>query len=174
MDSIVKEAKNMRTIKYEERQKEVSKLASFVEECLDFHAPHYRNGFLCFNFGYSIGSYVTMLYLLIKLLYVANVLGQLMVLNNFLGIEHSLWGFKTLLDLWNGHEWLESGVFPRVTMCDFKVRRLANIHRYSVQCVLMINMFNEKIFVIIWFVWGLITFQNDVRAQKYLCRNLFQ
>ncbi|MFH4979027.1 hypothetical protein AB6A40_005736 [Gnathostoma spinigerum] len=151
IDTVVKEAKNLRNERSRERKNEVEKLALFVEESLDFDTLRTFQRFLCFNFGRNLGSFVSTLYIFVKMLYVLNIFTQFIILNNFLGAEYSLWGFQLIKDLWQGREWIDSGVFPRVTMCDFKVRRLANIHRYSVQCVLMINMFNEKIYLFIWF-----------------------
>ena len=106
----------------------------------------------CFIFGSRYGNYLIILYLVTKILYVINVLGQLFMLNAFLGTDYHVYGFTVIRDLMAGKEdWTMSPQFPRITMCDFTTRRLGNNHRYSVQCVLPINLFNEKIYIFIWF-----------------------
>uniref|UniRef100_A0A914IB22 Innexin n=1 Tax=Globodera rostochiensis TaxID=31243 RepID=A0A914IB22_GLORO len=64
--------------------------------------------------------------------------------------DHFLFGFQVLSDLFEGKSWTKSGHFPRVTLCDFEVRYLANLNRYTVQCALIINIINEKVFAFFW------------------------
>jgi len=96
------------------------------------------------------------------LLYILNVVGQLFILNLFLGDNYSVYANEVIINLLNSNQDLnidnnnnkltESVRFPRVTMCHFQVRNLEdNIHDYIVQCALPINLLNEKIFIIIWF-----------------------
>ncbi|CAD6194792.1 unnamed protein product [Caenorhabditis auriculariae] len=99
----------------------------------------------------SSDSFIVVTYVIIKALYVLNAFMQFVVLKNLLGVNSYTWGLDVTSDLWNGREWPETGNFPRVTMCDYDVRVLSNLHRHTVQCVLMINMFNEKIFVAMWY-----------------------
>ena len=101
--------------------------------------------------GRRFGNYMTILYIFVKVLFVANVIGQLFILNWFLGRNFNMYGIR-LIQSWMAGEIIEeSPYFPRVTFCDVEVRRLGNLHRYTVQCVLPINMFNEKIYAFIWF-----------------------
>lgn len=157
--SVISEAEALRSQDSETRTKGVNKLVDFIGDILDTRSKNEYGRFYCYRFGKGLGSMTSMLYICIKLMYLANVFVQFIILNKFLGNETFLWGFHTFADLYAGREWQDSGVFPRVTLCDFSVRKLANVHRYTVQCVLMINMFNEKIYLFIWFwfVFVLIT-----------------
>uniref|UniRef100_A0A915CRN6 Innexin n=1 Tax=Ditylenchus dipsaci TaxID=166011 RepID=A0A915CRN6_9BILA len=102
------------------------------------------------------GHYITALYLFIKLCYTVNILLQFALLNAALKSgEHLLFGFQVLSDLIAGKPWTKSGHFPRVTLCDFEVRYLANLNRYTVQCALLINIINEKVFAFFW-LWYLV------------------
>uniref|UniRef100_A0A0N5AC72 Innexin n=1 Tax=Syphacia muris TaxID=451379 RepID=A0A0N5AC72_9BILA len=133
----------------------------------------------------KFGSYVTILYLVVKLLFLINIILQFVLLNQFLGPQYTFWGIGIITDLFRGRHWQESGHFPRVTFCDVQIRELGNVHNWTIQCVLMVNMFAEKIFIFIWFwfsimailtlvnlgYWVFITFEpsQSIRfVQKYL------
>ena len=84
---------------------------------------------------------------------------QIFLLDSFLGMrsEYYIYGLTVAGSLLKASatsatlNWPLSERFPRVTLCDFEIRQLDNVHDYTVQCVLPINLFNEKIFLLIWF-----------------------
>lgn len=107
----------------------------------------------CCLCGKYNGSYLTVSYACVKVFYLMNIIIQLFLLDVFLGMEETyhLYGIRVLTNLFSGSDWNLSERFPRVTLCDFEIRQQTNVHRYTVQCVLPINLFNEKIFLFIWF-----------------------
>ena len=113
------------------------------------------------------GNFLVVLYVLVKLLYLGNVIGQLFLMDALMNHSFSFYGIYVMKHLISGTNWMASPRFPRVTMCDFKLRRMgSNIQRYTVQCTLPHNIFNEKIFLFMWF-WmimvGLLTIYGLVR-----------
>jgi len=131
----------------------VADIAGHMHACIEIRKKHYGNQALLDSIlqcGRSGGVYLSLVYLFTKILFITNLILQFIILNEFLGTSYTFWGASILRDILRNHEWQLSGHFPRVTLCDFEVRKLGNMHRYTVQCVLMINMFSEKIFLFIW------------------------
>ncbi|XP_013415361.1 innexin unc-9 [Lingula anatina] len=121
-------------------------------ECFGSLRTIITNMLICCGVGKRFGNYLIFLFMWVKALYVANSIGQLFLLNTFLGTKFHLFGFEFLRNFMDEQDWTTSGRFPRVTLCDFKMRQLGgNIHRWTIQCVLPINLFNEKIYLFIWF-----------------------
>ena len=101
---------------------------------------------------------LVIVYLIFKLVYMSHTIFQIFILNMFLGSNYANYGVEVLWKLLHGKDLMNSKRFPRVTMCDFKIRLFGNLQRCTVQCALPINLYNEIIFIFIWFWFILITF----------------
>ncbi|CAF2993913.1 unnamed protein product [Rotaria socialis] len=121
--------------------------------------------------GRRMGSYLLILFFVTKLLFIVNSLGQLFLLNIFLGHNFASYGVDLIRKILNGEELTESIYFPRVTMCEFAVRNIQNVHVHTVQCVLPINLFNEKAFLFIWFWLAFLTICNTYDLLAWFVRS---
>jgi hypothetical protein len=100
-------------------------------------------------------NYLTMLYIFVKLLFLLSHIGQVFVLNHLIGNDFYMIGINFLKSFFYETEWPHLAIFPRMTLCEIYIREIGTVHPYLIQCVLRINLFNEVIFLIVWF-WLLI------------------
>ena len=148
------------------RQELIEHLAKHIDKWLDTERNYSWNRytamreraskFCCIFCSKRSGTYLSALFLFIKILYVVNIIGQFFLLNAFMATDYNLYGFEVIHGLQTNTPWRESPRFPRVTFCDFEIRQLQNVQRFTIQCVLPINLFNEKIFIFLWFWFFLI------------------
>ncbi|KAH9592903.1 Innexin inx2, variant 2 [Schistosoma haematobium] len=106
-----------------------------------------------FIIGKHIGNYISIIYIIIKLLYLMNLIGQLYIIKTLLGYHGNLYHFgnQLILTLKSKHEWIESEFFPRQTYCPIQVRHLGTKNNlFTAICALPVNMFNEKIYIFLW------------------------
>nr|QIC55125.1 innexin 1 [Lymnaea stagnalis] len=161
MDKIVTLTATTQIGAQDKRDETVSHIAIYMDRWLEAHRQYRFNimvrmrqkasRFFCFFCAKRDGTFLTGLYIFVKILFVVNVITQFFLLNAFLGGWYNLYGFEVLEGLATDHYWRDSPRFPKITLCDFEIRQLQNIQTYTVQCVLPVNLFNEKIFIFLWF-----------------------
>ncbi|XP_060566815.1 uncharacterized protein LOC132725654 [Ruditapes philippinarum] len=178
LDKICKLADETQWGSPDDRKGAIENMSFFLDRWLLTHRQ-YKHNFVarakakasrvfCFLCNKREGTFLTALYLCIKVLYLANVIGQFFLLNAFMATDYNMYGFEYIKMLNSGESMRESPRFPRVTLCDFRIRQLQNIQRWTVQCVLPINLFNEKIFIFLWFWFFFIAFLCGFNLVKWL------
>lgn len=119
--------------------------------------------------GIYLGNYLVTTYFFIKIVYLVNSISQFFIMNEFLGKQFHELGLdilRYLTNTYNSDTQMESVYFPKVVMCDFRIREFGHpnfSHRYTIQCVLPINLYNQQIFTFLWF-WFLILFCANMWA----------
>lgn len=117
--------------------------------------------------GKIYGNYLATLHLVTKILYVAGGVGQLFILGEFIGDGYMFYGVSALQKMLN-RKYHNYKLFPRVTLCDIKLRQFSNIQQFTVQCALPINLFNEKVYLLLWFWLCGISLMNIYTLLSYL------
>lgn len=92
-------------------------------------------------------------------LYLGNVIAQFVLMDRLLKdpnaktygthLANNLFGNNSIL-------WIESPAFVKTFMCDFQIRQLNTVQRYTIQCINNINLVFEQIYAFLW-VWFLVT-----------------
>jgi len=84
-----------------------------------------------------------------------NVIGQIFLLDTFLGGEFTTYGANVIQESEIDPEERTdpmSRIFPKVTKCTFKMYGPSGtLQIYDAMCVLPVNIINEKIFIFLWF-----------------------
>jgi hypothetical protein len=107
--------------------------------------------------------WLTLVYISLKLSYVLVVVFQLLIMNYFLNSDESLflpsYGTtlvnKMLIGEADCANQTDSVVFPKLAICEVLIREKDSTtngqHFHSFSCVMSLNLFNERIFGILWF-----------------------
>lgn len=114
--------------------------------------------------------YLCLLYLLVKSLYVLNVGLQFLMLTAFLGRGFLRHGLELARRLAADGDWWNSPRFPLQTLCQVRAALQGGLRTYLCRCVLPINVFNEKIFSVVWFYLALLLPLNLASLLLWLWR----
>ncbi|ETN84437.1 Innexin [Necator americanus] len=75
--------------------------------------------------------------------------------------------YQLLSTVLTGSDDPNTGIFPRIVLCDVARFALANLHQEHMQCVLMLNFINEKIYTFLWFWIVFVAIASTFSAIRY-------
>lgn len=167
LNKLVKMADESQLYNPIERLEVIENMAAHIDKWLDVEqiykwnrlakARAYFPSACCVCCSKRNGTFLTGLFTIVKILFTVNNVCQIIMLNSFLAMNYPLYGIDVIIGMVSNKPWTQSPRFPLVTFCDFEIRQLQNVHRYTLQCVLPINLFNEKIFIFLWFWIAFVT-----------------
>uniref|UniRef100_A0AC35FMH1 Innexin n=1 Tax=Panagrolaimus sp. PS1159 TaxID=55785 RepID=A0AC35FMH1_9BILA len=148
--------------------------AKYIHEIIFFNCRRKIRLFGIFP-SKTYNEYFTATYLYYKFLNCLNSFAQFLILNQFLSESYTFGGFGLLRDLLIEKDWKLTGHFPRVTFCDVSIRDDASdlSMNFTVQCVLPNNMFNEKIYIILWFWFAALTALNFINLFYWIYTSMY-
>ncbi|KAI1725117.1 innexin domain-containing protein [Ditylenchus destructor] len=157
-DLVMREARKMKNMNETERRAMLNTLASNMWDCLDTDA-------------HENACRQTFWYISTKILFIVNIVVQFVLLGSFINRGYNAWCWNVFLSVLGLEDhskiqrWTDAPVFPTDALCDIVVRQLGNSHRHTIQCMLTINQFNEKMFLFfsVYFLFvGIITVGNTI------------
>lgn len=117
-----------------------------------------------FNLGRHYGNYIFFTYCFIKVLYMLNCALQIGLLKLFFGndpridiLEHGRW---VLEGIFTSGTWRHSPWFPVETVCHFKAEQQGNPVPYTLECILPLNLYNDKFFALFTIIFPLLLVLN--------------
>ncbi len=161
LQNLVRTASNAAKEDGEKREKTIRHLAKSLELMLFSRRQYHSrrdgrvNRAVVHLPGKRHGNNLIYYYIFIKLLYVIVGILQLYLMYAFLRFDQKegyfFFGVRILDDIRKGKPWTETQVFPRVGVCRQALQHVAATNNLFAQCVLPINMLNEKIYVFLYF-----------------------
>lgn len=130
--------------------------------------------FLCI--GGARGNSLSSLYIFVKALYLINVCVQLHLMKKLYGADllHHAWNVLSHYLL--RATWVNSITFPINTLCE--IMGQPQIHgylvRYTIHCLLPINLYNDKIFAVLTLFLGVVTMSNLISFGLWLYRLFYK
>ncbi|GFR97276.1 innexin [Elysia marginata] len=176
---LVVEARSFKKVK--QRMRKMNQVASYFEtfaanyETYNLPIIGENNGkFLAvfFCLGRHSGSYLSSLYLAIKILNFFNLIFNFGLLSSFLSKSYWRYGYDGMKSIFTTGDWGDPYNFPRVLICDFEMPDASAAGTtdpsssgasggspviYEVKCMMSINLMLEKVFLVFWF-WLIILF----------------